>query len=264
MVRAGEVLGRLLSDQRLKPGLLTGRVLWLWPRVAGEGIARLTEPFRFQRGVLWVRAKDAVLAHQLTYQRALLLRRYAHHLGEGVVRELRFVVGPVRRPPPEAEKATPPPPALAAARLEALTQGLKPPLKAAALRLGGAVLARTRVLPACPVCQGPSEGGVCPSCRHRIESPLVRAEAERLLAGRPPRLAGDLLAAARYRAKEELERAITEALPAATRDPGEVPRLLELTLRWLELKHGRPPRPADLDLLPDPLKTLLRRRLGGA
>jgi len=263
-VRAGEVLGRLLSDRRLKPGLLAGRVLWLWPRVAGEGIARLTEPFRFQRGVLWVRAKDAVLAHQLTYQRALLLKRYAHHLGEGVVRELRFVVGPVRRPPPEAEKVTPPPPALAAARLEALTRDLKPPLKAAALRLGAAVLARAQILPACPVCQGPSEGGVCPSCRQRIESPLVRAEAERLLAGRPPRLAGDLLAAARYRALEALWSEIAALLPEATRAPEAVPRLLDRTLRWLELKHGRPPRLEDLNDLPGPLRSLLRRRLGGA
>ncbi len=262
-----ELLGEFLRRPAIRRGLKTGRVLALWPRVVGPELARLTEPVRFSGGTLWVAVKDHLLAHQLTYQRSLLLARYAHRLGPGVVRELRFTVAPsLRAAAPPAPPPAPAPPPLEAekerwllAQIRPLPEGLKRP----ALGLGRALLRALAGAPRCPVCGGPAEeSGPCPSCRVRMELPLVRREAERLLAGEKPRLAGDLLFAARYRAQEAaLARALALA-PEAAADPGRIPELLEAALAYLRVRLGREPAPDDLALLPEPIPGLLRRHLG--
>jgi len=89
-----ELLGEFLRRPEIRRGLLAGRVLALWSKVVGPELARLTRAEGFRRGVLRVVVKDHVLAHQLAYQRPAILAKYAHELGEGVVREVRFSVGP--------------------------------------------------------------------------------------------------------------------------------------------------------------------------
>ncbi len=266
----GEIVSTVLKKRSLARGLKKGRILSLWPKIVGPELARMTEPYRFERGTLWVRVTDHVLAHQLSYQRAVLLERYAHQLGSNQVTELRFVTGAVAQL--EKQKAKPPAakqkPSLSATskrRLEQLIAPLPDELKPAARRAGLALAALWESSPRCPVCEAPTEeeGKVCPSCTQRLELPVVRIEAKRLQRNQPPRLEGDLAASARYLARQRLWEQIEALLPEATSTPAYIPHLFELTQAWLRLETGREPRPDDLERLPQPLASLLRRHLGG-
>ncbi len=235
--------------------------------MVGPELARLTRPFRLDGTTLWVATKDHLLAHQLTYQRGLLLTRYAHELGPGAVREIRFVVAADLRPPPVQKPAPPPPPPELDPKKERWLLGTIRPLpeelKRPALGLGRAVLRSLEKKPRCPVCRGPGPGeGPCPSCRMRLELPAVEREARRILAGRRPRLEGDLLAAARYRAWVEARARLAALAPLATAEPARVPELFEAALGYLRARLGREPTPEDLDELPAPVAGLLRRHLG--
>jgi len=262
-----ELLGEFMKRPEIKRGLLSGRVLALWPKLVGPELARLTRPEAFRQGVLWVTVKDHVLAHQLGYQKPTILAKYAHALGEGVVRDVRFRAGPVLKeaPVPEPEPKPPPPldPEAEAWLLETI-RPLPDALKRPALKAGRALLAGVREKPRCPICQGPSEaeGAPCPSCKHRLELPEVRAEAERLKKGAAPRLSGDLAAAARHRALCELAAELEWLAAQAAARPEATPALLEAALRYLRLLLGREPRPEDLAELPPAIQSLLSSRLG--
>ena len=95
-----EALKRAGGKERLRRGL----VLAAWREVAGKDLARFTEAVALEEGVLVVHVPDPVVAHQLTYTRLALLRRYEERF-PGAVREIRFQVGPL-----EAEGAEAPPP----------------------------------------------------------------------------------------------------------------------------------------------------------
>ncbi|WP_287371631.1 DUF721 domain-containing protein [Oceanithermus sp.] len=224
--RAGELLGQLLKRYKLEAGLRRGRVLALWPEIAGEMLARLTEPIRLERGELLVRAESAALAHQLTYQREEFVRRYAARLGEGTVMNVRFVTG---RPQAPAVVAEPPPapepvalPLELARKLERWTRAVPEELQQAVERAGRAVLAAQlqREGDACAVCGRTGETTPCRFCAALLEDPLVR-RAARLVEREPEAepLAGDLLAAARWLAAERLREQIEELAPQVTREP---------------------------------------------
>ncbi len=262
-----ELLGEFLRRPEIRRGLLAGRVLALWPKVVGPELARLTRAEGFRRGVLRVAVKDHVLAHQLAYQKPSILAKYAHQLGEGVVREVRFSVGPVLSAPPPPPKEDPGPLSLGPEAEAWLVETLRPlpdSLKRPALAAGRRVLARLKAAPRCPVCGGPSDRAEtpCASCRVRLELPLVRAEAERLLRGEVPKLEGDLAEAARYRALGVLEAELRRLAEAAVEEGSRIPELLDRALLYLRLKTGREPRPADLALLPPRVRSLLSARLG--
>ncbi len=223
--RAGELLGQLLKRYKLEAGLRRGRVLALWPEIAGEMLARLTEPLKLERGELLVRAESAALAHQLTYQREEFVRRYANRLGEGVVTNVRFVTGR-----PQAREAAPAPapepvalPLELARKLEAWTRAVPEELQSAVERAGRAVLAsqaRAAGKEACPVCGRTGDGAPCRFCAALLDDPLVRRAARRI--EREPEaepLAGDLLAAARWLAAERLREQIEDLAPQVTREP---------------------------------------------
>ena len=223
--RAGELLGQLLRRYKLEAGLRRGRVLALWPEVAGEMLARLTEPLKLERGELLVRAESAALAHQLTYQREEFVRRYAARLGEGTVTNVRFVTGRPKvvetasAPPPAPEPVALPPEL--ARKLEAWTRAVPEELQGAVERAGRAVLAAqlAREGDACAICARAGEPTPCRYCAALLEDPLVRRAARRI--EREPEaelLEGDLLAAARWLAAERLREQIEELAPQLPRE----------------------------------------------
>ena len=154
--RAARPLGGSLSpflkglESRFGAGpLLKAR----WREIAGEILARRTEPVRVLKGragapgVLEVRV-DGAAATLIQHQAPDLLARVNLFLGEGAVGKLRIVQGPVR-PPATADAAGAPlvrrrNAPLSAAQEAQLSAGLaeapEGPLKAALERLGRAVL----------------------------------------------------------------------------------------------------------------------------
>lgn len=228
-----QALKRAGGQERLKRGM----VLAAWREVVGPGLAQVTEALALEEGTLWVQVPDPVVAHQLTYHRLLLLRRYEERF-PGMVKEIRFQVG---RPtaPEGSPKPRDPGPAeglqLAQSRKAlALAQEAPPMLRDKVARAALALFQRQKGTP-CPICQTPSEAHPCPTCRRLLQAPAVRKEAERLYRGKPPRLQGEALLVARHLAREKLLQAMQELYPEALREAHLKPFLADLAQRFRAL-----------------------------
>jgi predicted nucleic acid-binding Zn ribbon protein len=230
-----EALKKAGGQAKLKRGL----VLAAWKEVVGQELARLTEAVGLEEGTLTVLVADPVTAHQLTYSRLLLLRRYEERF-PGVVKEIRFVVGPLRKDPPPKPPEEPGLADLEAARRALrLSQEAPPELREKVARAALAMFRQAKGKP-CPICETPSEVHPCPTCRRHLQSPLVRKEAERLRRGKPPRLEGELLLVARHLARERLLEEIRDLYPEALREPSLRPLLGDLARRFRELFPEEP------------------------
>jgi len=265
--RAGELLGQLLKRYKLESGLRRGRALAIWPEVAGEMLARLTSPVKLERGELLVRVENATLAHQLTYQREELLRRYAARLGAGVVKEIRFIGGKTARPPAPDDDETPKTKASLALPLE-LAQRLQKWKNSVPAELAPAVERAGRALLAdnmrqggevCPICERRSDKAPCEYCLPLTQIPLVRRAARRL--EQDPRatpLEGDLLAAARWLTSERLQRQIAELSEQVVREPRLMTLLEDRVRRYCYLPlRGETPEER-LMRLPETTRSLVK------
>ena len=85
----GELVTRRGWQQRLEGARVHGR----WAEIAGEQLARHTEPVRLLGGVLVLRAANAAWAAQVGYLTAELAQRANAVLGEGQVRRVTVVTG---------------------------------------------------------------------------------------------------------------------------------------------------------------------------
>lgn len=74
-----EALKKAGGQAKLKRGL----VLAAWKEVVGKELAGLTEAVGLEGSTLTVLVADPVTAHQLTYNRLLLLKRYGGTLPRG-------------------------------------------------------------------------------------------------------------------------------------------------------------------------------------
>ena len=266
--RAGELLGQLLKRYKLEAGLRRGRVLALWPEIAGEMLARLTEPLRLERGELLVRAESAALAHQLTYQREEFVRRYANQLGEGVVKNVRFIAGRLgeREEAVAAEPEPKPKPVVLplelARKLEGWKDEVPSELQPAVEKAGRALLAaqlQAEDAEVCPICERPSQETPCRYCQNLLKQPLVR-RAARELEKNPlaAPLAGDLLAAARWLASEKLRQQVEDLAPQVVADHRLMSLLEDRVRRFVALPVlGEDPRQR-LARLPDAVRSLVK------
>ncbi|GAB5603301.1 DUF721 domain-containing protein [Thermus sp. FJN-A] len=234
--RLRELIPQALKKAGGKERLKRGLVLSAWKEVVGKELSRLTEPVALEAGTLTVRVADPVTAHQLTYSRLALLKRYEERF-PGVVKEIRFLVGPLEEvaPPPPRPPENPE----AARKALLLAQEAPPELRERVARAALALFQRQRGDP-CPICQVPSETHPCPTCRRLLATPGVRKEAERLYRGKPPRLEGEALLVARHLARERLLGEMRDLFPEALREEGLRPLLADLVQRFRALFPGEP------------------------
>lgn len=99
----GDILGALLDRLELTPATKAAMVVLRWPEFVGPVIAAHARPEGVKRGVLTVAVESSVWATELSLHVPLLLERINGALGEGVVTDVRFVVGARRRGPSQAE-----------------------------------------------------------------------------------------------------------------------------------------------------------------
>jgi len=65
-----------------------------WPNIAGEKLAKATRPQLSLKGVLYIYAKDSVLAFEISQRyRQSFLKRAQALLGEEAVKDVRILVG---------------------------------------------------------------------------------------------------------------------------------------------------------------------------
>lgn len=81
-VTAGRAIEVLAEEHGLTDELRAHRVIVEWEAIVGPRIAAIAWPEGLNRGVLWVRVKNAPWLHELTLMRPELLRRLRAALGE--------------------------------------------------------------------------------------------------------------------------------------------------------------------------------------
>ncbi len=93
MSTPGDLLGGILEDLRLREGIEESRIRDAWTEVAGEFVARQTEPVSLHQGVLTLRVLQPAMRFHLEQSRGQLLKRLKTHLGPKIVSDVRLVLG---------------------------------------------------------------------------------------------------------------------------------------------------------------------------
>lgn len=91
----GAALEQLLAGKRWGERLTGATASQRWPQIVGPDLAARCEPVRLAGGTLVVRAESQVWATQLKYMLPHLTEKANDVLGEGRVRDIRLVVGPL-------------------------------------------------------------------------------------------------------------------------------------------------------------------------
>lgn len=92
MEAVGGVLGRVMQGLGLGAALRGWQAVEAWPRVVGTRVSRHTRAVSFRDGTLHVEVEGSAWMHELGFLKRQLLGRINEHLGDEVVRELRFSI----------------------------------------------------------------------------------------------------------------------------------------------------------------------------
>jgi len=95
----GSVIDSALHQNSLAEGLRPHRALALWREVVGDTLAQASTAETVRGGVLFVRARSGVWAHELTLLRGDILQRLNSRLGGAIISDIHFKAGG-RRPKP--------------------------------------------------------------------------------------------------------------------------------------------------------------------
>jgi predicted nucleic acid-binding Zn ribbon protein len=92
-VPARDAVNSLIASRGWETRVEAARVHTEWATIAGEQLARHTEPVRLHGGVLVVRASSSAWATQVRYLSRELVARANAVLGEGQVRQVTLIAG---------------------------------------------------------------------------------------------------------------------------------------------------------------------------
>lgn len=90
MERLGEILARVLSQEKLQREYKHGPVFQLWSQLVGPWLAQRCWPVSIRKGVLLVRVAGPLWMQELQLQKAELLERIAALVGPDRVLDIRF------------------------------------------------------------------------------------------------------------------------------------------------------------------------------
>jgi hypothetical protein len=93
----GSIIDGALNQNSLSEGIRPHRALALWREVVGDTLAQASTAETVRGGVLFVRARSGVWAHELTLLRGDILQRLNSKLGGAVLSDIHFKSGG-RRP----------------------------------------------------------------------------------------------------------------------------------------------------------------------
>lgn len=102
----GPVLDSWMERAGLGKAARAAAVIVRWPEIVGEPVAVQARAQRVERGVLTVRVGSSVWATELSAHIPLILERITEMVGDGVVREIRFVSGSSGRCADRGDPAT--------------------------------------------------------------------------------------------------------------------------------------------------------------
>ena len=88
----GGVLGRVLQGLGLSREMSGWRAVSAWPELVGARVALHSRAVAFRDGTLHVEVEGSAWMHELGYLKRQLIGKVNEHLGDEVVRELRFSI----------------------------------------------------------------------------------------------------------------------------------------------------------------------------
>lgn len=90
---AEEFISSILRAIGAEDGLHEDQVRAAWKELAGDFIARNTEPLSVKGGNLVLRVTQPALRFQLEQMKPMLLSRICKHLGQGRIKSIKFQLG---------------------------------------------------------------------------------------------------------------------------------------------------------------------------
>jgi predicted nucleic acid-binding Zn ribbon protein len=87
---AGDALQELVRDLGIATTLRQYDIFTSWKDIVGEQVAKVTQPTRVERGVLYVRVSTAPWRSELTMRRMEIRERINTALGQKIISEIRF------------------------------------------------------------------------------------------------------------------------------------------------------------------------------
>mgnify|MGYP001050649308 CR=1 FL=1 len=97
----GRFLGDSLKALELETRIKEQTALLVWDEVVGAQVSSAAQPEFVRDGQLFVTAKSAVWANELTFYKADMVSRINKRIGAKVVKDIIFKVGKVTKPRPQ-------------------------------------------------------------------------------------------------------------------------------------------------------------------
>ena len=94
-VRLGHILKDVLLTQRKHADIKMVRVWDVWQAVVGEQIGANTNPAAFKGSLLIVNVTNSAWVQQLWFLKKEIVQKINQNLGEDLVTEIKFRIGPV-------------------------------------------------------------------------------------------------------------------------------------------------------------------------
>ncbi len=89
MEMAGNVLKQFLESTTIGSNMSQQEAVVLWPKVAGEAIAKYTQNVSIYNGTLFVQLKSSIAADAIRTRQQELVEKMNQELGASIVKEIR-------------------------------------------------------------------------------------------------------------------------------------------------------------------------------
>lgn len=89
MEMAGNVLKQILESTTIGSNMSQQEAVLLWPKVAGEAIAKYTQNVSIYNGTLFVQLKSSIAADAIRTRQQELVEKMNQELGASIVKEIR-------------------------------------------------------------------------------------------------------------------------------------------------------------------------------
>lgn len=85
------ILEKLLRDLNIDKKVNQSRAIGIWPKIVGKRIAEVSNPERVSNGILYVHVSSGIWRSELVFMKYKILHRLDSELGQGVIKDIRFV-----------------------------------------------------------------------------------------------------------------------------------------------------------------------------
>lgn len=89
-ISIGDAVKEFLQSQGFTEKIEQADVVRMWPEIAGDKIASMTEAKRISKGLLTVKVADSAWRNELVYMRETLRKKINSRIGKELVKDIKF------------------------------------------------------------------------------------------------------------------------------------------------------------------------------